>query len=628
MALECFEIHHREPYADGRTFGRVGSYEQFDGTARFAVDPGHPANRSIVDLALAPRDERGLVVFNADFSMLVPVDLTAGNGRAIVELPNRGRRRLGPVMNMAPHDAPVTRQAHPGDGFLFERGFVVASIGWQWDVFRSDSLMGLDAPLARVGDQPLTGQNMVEMRPGERVDTWLLNDRIHRPLTAAAGEQLDAVLYVRDYEDGEDDVVPRERWRFARRDDAGSLVEDRDHVYLDGGFEPGRIYQLVYRCDHAPVAGAGLLALRDVAPFLRERREDNPSAGQFTAIHAWGVSQTGRMQRHFLYLGLNRGEDGQRAYDGMQVHVAGARRGAFNHRFAQPSNQTTPVWGHAYPYADRAQDDPLSGESQGLLDRLDADGCTPKIIYTDTAAEYWRGDAALSHIHTAASSDLPEHDLTRRYLFAGTQHGAGYPGQSRINAAVNSVARYPMNIVDYRPALRCALINLDEWVVNGTQPPDSRHPRIADGTAVTRDKVLDFFTALPDFEPPAPRRLPFVRTVDMGGRESDGIARYPAVEGEFYPALVSSLDSDGNEAAGIRLPDLEVPVGTHTGWNPRDPIIGAPEQIVLMSGTTLLFSGRRERPRQNQRPAASVERTLPGCGGIRGEGTCRRRATG
>ena len=121
-------------------------------------------------------------------------------------------------------------------------------------------------------------------------------------------------------------VVPRERWRFARRDDAGSLVEDRDHVHLEGGFEPGRIYQLVYRCDHAPVAGAGLLALRDVAPFLRERREDNPSAGQFTAIHAWGVSQTGRMQRHFLHLGLNRCEDGQRAYDGMQVHVAGARR--------------------------------------------------------------------------------------------------------------------------------------------------------------------------------------------------------------------------------------------------------------------------------------------------------------
>ena len=49
------------------------------------------------------------------------------------------------------------------------------------------------------------GQNLVEMRPGERVDTWLLNDRVHRPLTAAAGEQLDAVLYVRDYEDGEDD---------------------------------------------------------------------------------------------------------------------------------------------------------------------------------------------------------------------------------------------------------------------------------------------------------------------------------------------------------------------------------------------------------------------------------------
>ena len=69
-----------------------------------------------------------------------------------------------------------------------------------------------------------------------------------------------------------------------------------------------------------------------------------------------------------------------------------------------------------------------------------------------------------------------------------------------------------------------------------------------------------------------------------------GIGRYPAQEGAFYPALVSAVDADGNETAGIRLPDITVPVGTHAGWNPRDPSTGSPEQIVPMNGLTLWFA--------------------------------------
>ena len=125
-----------------------------------------------------------------------------------------------------------------------------------------------------------------------------------------------------------------------------------EHVWLEDGFEPGRIYQLVYETDRAPVAGLGLLAARDLAAFLRTPSATNPSGNGFQALVLYGISQTGRMQRHFLSLGLNRCEDGSRAYDGFHVHIAGARRGAFNHRFAQPSNQTTPLWGHVFPFAD------------------------------------------------------------------------------------------------------------------------------------------------------------------------------------------------------------------------------------------------------------------------------------
>ena len=182
MALTKFEITSRTPYAGGRSFGKRGPFEQLDGVAHFAVDPGHEANGSIVDLALAPRNAAGLVEFQADFSIVMPVDAERGNGRAIVELPNRGRRRVVAMLNCAPHDAPIARESHPGDGFLFERGFTVASIGWQWDVVSSDALMGLTAPSAMRDGVPIGGETMVEIRPNQRVSTWLLADRIHRPL--------------------------------------------------------------------------------------------------------------------------------------------------------------------------------------------------------------------------------------------------------------------------------------------------------------------------------------------------------------------------------------------------------------------------------------------------------------
>jgi hypothetical protein len=577
------------PYAGDRRFGAVGAFEQVDGKAHFAADPNHPANAWICDLKLAPRNGAGLVEFTADLSVVLPADARQANGRCIVELPNRGRRRVVAMMNCAPPDAPVGPQAHPGDGLLFARGYTVASIGWQWDVYPSPELLCLTAPLAMEGSKPIGGETMVEIRPNERGTTRLLADRIHRPLPAAPGEQRNARLLVRAWEDGEDTLIPRSRWRFARETASATVEPSAEHVWFEDGFEPGRIYQLVYTTDRAPVAGLGLLAARDVAAFLRTPTATNLSDG-FQALILYGISQTGRMQRHFLSLGLNRCEDGSPAYDGFHVHIGGARRGAFNHRFAQPSNQTTPLWGHVFPFADVVTSDPLTGRTGGHLERLATDGNLPKIISTDSAAEYWRGDAALAHIDTAGRHDLPEHSSTRRYLFVGAQHTPGYLGQSRTNPGTGTIARYPLNVLDYLPLHRAALINLDRWITEGIDPPPSRHPRRSDATAVERKKVLDTFARLPGLTPPDPQRLPFIRTVEMGSDEMTGIGHYPAQEGALYPALVSAVDADGNEMAGVRMPDITVPVGTHAGWNPRDPVTGSPEQIVPMNGLTLWFA--------------------------------------
>ena len=607
MAVVDFTVSGREPYADGVSFGDTGVYEQIDGLLTFAVDPEHAANRGIIDLGKAPRDDDERVRFTADFSIVVPVDPARGNGRALVELPNRGRRRMVPVFNRAPASAPVSRIAHPGDGFLFKQGYTVASVGWQWDVTQSESMMGLNPPFV----EGITGQTIVEIRIHDRRTTYQLSDRgIHTPLPVVSIDDPTAKLLVRDYEDDEDTVVPRDRWSFARETES-AVEPSREHIYMEGGFEPGKIYYIVYETNSAPIAGAGLLALRDVAPFLRTPSDINPTPGGFNAVYAWGVSQTGRFLRHFMHLGLNATEDGQLAYEGILPHVAGARRGAFNHRFAQPSNQSTPIWGHVFPFTDEPTSDALTEESGGLLDALKAAKAVPKIIYTNSSAEYWRGDGVLAHIDTSANSDIQEAPESRSYLFASTQHGPGYIGQSRINPDGSGV-RHELNVTDYSPLLRASLVNLDSWVTEGIEPPPSVHPRLDDGTAAEKSVVLETFRDIPDVLVPDVDRLFYLRTVDLGARSAEGIGEYPAKEGDYYPSHVSAVDADGNEIGGIRLPDIEVPVGTHTGWNPRAPETGSPEQMVPMTGTTQFFAATRSERERDGDPRPSIEERYEG----------------
>ena len=620
MPLTRFEITSRVPYAGDRRFGAVGAYEQVDGTAHFAVDPIHPANARICDLKLAPRNGTGLVEFTADLSVVLPVDARQANGRCIVELPNRGRRRVVAMMNCAPPDAPVGPQAHPGDGFMFARGYTVASIGWQWDVYPSPELLCLAAPLAMEGGKPIGGETMVEIRPNERGTTRLLADRIHRPLPAAPGEQLDARLLVRDWEDGEDTLIPRSRWRFARETTSGAVEPSAEHVWLEDGFEPGRIYQLVYTTDRAPVAGLGLLAARDVAAFLRTPSATNPSGNGFRALILYGISQTGRMQRHFLSLGLNRCEDGSRAYDGFHVHIAGARRGAFNHRFAQPSNQTTPLWGHVFPFADVVTSDPLTGRTGGLLERLATTGDLPKIVSTDSAAEYWRGDAALAHIDTTGRHDLPEHPLTRRYFFAGAQHTPGYLGQSRTNPGTGTIARYPLNVLDYLPLHRAALINLDRWITEGIDPPPSRHPRLSDATAVERKEVLATFARLPGFDAAGPAASALRPDRGYGWRRGDGhrplsgaggcVLSGPRLRGGCRRQRDGGHPHAGHHGAGRHACRLE-PTRSRHRIARADRSDERPHALVRAG---------RGNARGERRPAQIACRALPGRGRLRCQG--------
>ena len=606
MSVISVDITYREPYAEGQAFGHTGAYERIDGVLTFAVDPEHVANQSIVDLELAPRDEQGRVQFRSDFNLLTPQVPTQGNRRLIVDIVNRGRKRVVHTFNRVPATADVSWDIPPGDGFLFHHGYSVVSIGWQWDVYRNDALLGLEAPLANLDDQPVRGQVIVEMRPNVMEKTRLLADRVHQPYPAADLDDPNATLLVREWKDGPATVIPRQQWRFAREFDDG-IIPSREHVYLESGFQPGKMYYIVYTATEAPVVGTGLLAVRDVGAWLRHAAPTNPVADGFARAYCYGVSQTGRMLRTFIYLGLNQDEEGRLVYDGLLPHVAGGRRGEFNHRYAQPSQQHTPGFGHLFPFADDPMTDPFTERTEGLLDRLRTAASIPKIVYTNSSAEYWRGDASFVHVDAAGQADLPPTPESRLYHFAGTQHSPGSLPQGTGRGSDGSVGRYPYSVVDYRPLLRAALINLDRWVSQGVEPPPNCHPRLDDGTAVTHREVLAVFEAIPGIVPPDPDRLWQIRELDLGPDAERGIGRYPAQERRTYPGYAAAVDRDGNEIGGIRLPDLAVPVGTHTGWNPRSPETSSPEQIVSMLGFTSFFPATQAAREASGDPRLSIE---------------------
>ncbi len=618
MAVTRLEMRACGLYAEGTAFGEAGIYERIDGTMHFAADPAHPANALIVDLDTAVRDDAGQVPFAADFCLLQPVDPAKANRRLLFEVLNRGRKLVPRMFNHAAPTTAPTEAIDPGDGFLLRRGWTLAWCGWQWDTITSAALMGLDAPEAveqaagsgqrTAGTNPIQGQILVQFQPNERSYNRLLADRIHQPYPAADVDDPDAVLTVRDWPGGPRTTIPRNQWRFARG--GKDPVPDDTTIWLSSEFKPGKVYEVVYQTRRCPVVGAGLLAVRDCVSFLRySDAADNPCANRIEKAYGFGMSQSGRFLRHFLYLGLNVDEAGRQVFDGINIHVAGARRGEFNHRFGQPSQQHIPSFGHLMPFTDDDQTDSLTGQTDGLMRHQRALGGVPKVMATNTAAEYWRGDCSLIHTDIEGKHDVEPPEDARIYLFASTQHGLGSVPLVDTDANTGARGIHGFNAVDYAPLLRAALINLDSWITDGTLPPPSVFPRLTDGTAIPGASVFPAYHGVPDVTPPNPELLPAIHRLDLGPDAARGVGHFPAVMSERYPHYVSAVDTDGNETGGVRMPDVIVPVATYTGWNPRHPVTGGDGQIIPMEGSTFPFAcTAEERQRTNDSRPALVER--------------------
>jgi Alpha/beta hydrolase domain len=607
-AVERVEVLERIPFAAGMGFGDAGAYEKIRGVAHFALDPEAPANAPIVDLKLAPRDAKGRVTFDSEFILLRPVK--AAPASLIYDVNNRGGIViLSQVNGRRPANNDPTTAADAGDGFLMRHGFSLLFSAWAWDV----------APQAP-GEKPLVFAPPVAKGPGGASLTGPVENEIivsaPTDITTYAGmrgltyepakpNDPEAVLTARARPDDERRPLARGDWHFMAPEQVGGP----GRVQLKGGFQPGTIYELSYTAKDPYVTGAGLAGIRDLLAYFKDHPFEGAPAPKQVLIY--GQSQSGRIIGRMLHDGLDVDEQGHLVFDGAYMQVPGAGGSAgFNSRFAQPTRHPSMLEEHdypadAFPFTSAPSHDPVTDQTASTLDHArDAQGHLPKLIIANDSTEFWNRDASLIATTPDATADVASAADVRIYGLMGAQH---YVGRSRtrepyVNCAVTT---------DHYLVIRALLLALDRWVGSGTAAPASAYPRLADGTLVT---VADYRAAFPKgvaLAPPEQNlRAPRLDFGPIFG--SDGIAsQVPPVHGPAYETRVPAPDADGNDRGGVRLIELQVPLGTRTGWNERAPETGFAWATARFDGSFLPFARTEAERRDTNDPRPSLAERYP-----------------
>ena len=541
-------LTRRAPAYGGRSFGATGPYDLFDGIVEGALHPAHPAPAGIVDLDLAPRDANGQVRYRCDVVILRPADPDRGNGWLLYDVVNRGFERvLSRVNGVAIARRPGTGD-DCGDGLLMREGFSFVWSGWQPGLPRSEGYLTADYPLATRDGVPVVGLSREEW-----VDTGTA-DPFHPPLTypAADTDPAKATLTVRARE-----LDPRS----TPRDLIWSYIDESTlRINRPAGFDSGAIYEFIYPATNSPITGMAFATVRDLVSYLRfSTDKGNPLAAAAALPRRamlFGVSQSGRFVRDYLWQGYNQDNQGRQVFDAAAIVVAGSRKTRVNDRFAQPGRFSRQHEDHSFPgdqfpFAYAPVRDPVTGETDDILRRCRVQGAVPRLIHVDTEAELWSARASLL-VDTGALGDLAVPDNVRLYLAAGMPHSPGLP-------PFPGMTQQAVNPLNYAALLRPLVLALKRWVDDGAAPPDSCFPQFAANTLTTLNDYCETFPAIPGVA--TPDRLNALDRLDY--------TQLPPVPGKAWPVLVSRVDRDGNPTAGIRHPFVDVPVGSFTGWNLR-----------------------------------------------------------
>ena len=586
-----------EPAFGGQEFD-AGSYQRVFAIAHGEVDPADPADSLIQDVALAPRNAAGHVEYTTPVEILQPVDQARGNRMLLFEVNNRGNKLAllafdeGSTGSIADHNA----LTQAGDGWLMNQGYTLVWWGWEMDARLGQNRIVMPPVVAHNADgSAITGVVRTELltpvatrtiglAQSSQVQDFPPDSYSNYP--PASLDNAGATLTVRAHAQDRADAIPNSQWSFGVCGEAGAVTPDAGHLCMAAGFQPGLLYELIYQAKDPTVLALGFVATRDLGAFLRDQPRDDSG----TANPVWrpdalalieGTSQSGRMLRTFLLLGFNRGEDGKRVFDGAYPHIGGGLM-PLNVRFGQPvrawGEQTDHLYpAYEFPFSYAKQTDPLTGRSEGVLDRCRASQTCPRLFHVATALEMWEGRQSLGLTDPLGRRDVADPADVRTFIMASTQHSpAGLPLPSAPPFGLCAQQPNPNPQVW---TMRALLTALTAWVRDGVAPPDGVAPRIADGTLVAPDQVK--LPAIPandygEVQRPAldeHRIYDTLHVLDFGplyhAEDSSGVisAEPPAVGTLAYGVLVPQVDADGNDLGGIRSVFQQVPLGTYLGWN-------------------------------------------------------------
>ncbi|WP_158816344.1 alpha/beta hydrolase domain-containing protein [Methylocapsa sp. S129] len=639
------EITKTEPAFEGRSFGAAGGFDHLVGRAYGEVDPKAPANASIQDIGLAPKNARGMVEYSTDIEILRPADPAKSNGILLFNILNRGNKGLFVPFNA---DEPsvvgdINRLSSPGDGWLERQGYTMIFFGWQADVLPGDGRMTFRAPVAHNDDgSPITGPVRAEFVPVAPTTTFNLSSGFFTGMTHDSYPTLNIdnrvpladgflpTLTMRSRETAPREPVPNTQWSFANCPNGAPPTPSDKQICMPSGFQPGKLYELIYKAKDPVVMGLGYAVTRDLGAFLKTAVKDDAGAvnpvvhGDAVKALVMGTSQSGRMIRTFLMLGFNQSEDGKQVFDAALPHIGGGLL-PLSLRFAQPGR----AWGeeidHLYPAYDfpftyGAEKDPITGRTQGILDRCAATQTCPFIIHAATALEIWEARQSLGLTDPLGLQDAVQPPNVRVYIMASTQHGPP-PLPLPAKAPFGLCAQQP-NPNPHTWTMRALLAALTAWVKDGREPPPSTIPRIADATLVPPDAVR--FPTIPatnygGVERPAVRYLGVVdrlHPLDFGpgykAAETSGVISIepPKVGSASYNILTPQVDSDGIDLAGIRDVYLQAPIGTYTGWNlfRKDRF---EDGFCIFSGSFVPFAPTKAEREAAADPRPSIEERYP-----------------
>jgi hypothetical protein len=578
------------------SFGDAGQYEQIAGRAFGELDPTDPLNRIIQDIGLG-KDADGKVRYVASFVITKPVDMSKASGMMWHDVPNRGRPVLLDSRERETGDVGLA-SAWQGDnaGFGNKLGTTV----------RPNMTVGanhwLQVPIAKnANGSPITGRIFARIinRAGAGAQPLIVQTN-PVPYMPATLDTSKATLVSRDHESMEGVVtgetpIAAADWKFCGGgtfDAPVPLTALPVQICLRGGFNPAKLYQVVYTAKDPYVLGIGFAAWRDVASFFRYAAKDdagiaNPLAGRITSSITRGRSQSGNYLRGWLHLGFNQDEAKRQVHDGMWPIIAG-RRIALNYRWAQPdgvmelyqAGSEGPQWWVPYP------DEKRGLAARSILDRCNATKTCPKVIEHFGGAEIWGLKLGPEWVGTGAKEDIPLPANVRRYYIGSTSHGGGAGGFDTslpgggLNKPIECPGNnsgfgvLPANPMPHTETFRALSFHFRNWVMRNTLPPDSRYPTMRAGQLAEPTKMAMGFPTIPGLRATAPEPG-FINPVldydwGRGFDPNDGsgvpIEGVPRIK-QAIRTLVPKVNADGNEVGGVPVVLLEAPLGTYMGWN-------------------------------------------------------------